>query len=115
MIFQKFTSDAYCVGGRHRSATKNIYGDVTSKGNRLLIGLCSICNGNKSVTVSDTTKQVEGFGDLFKSLGKKGLNVSKKWQKLFQKVAEELWKLETTLVLHLHFKTLKRLYYHYLK
>ena len=26
--------DSYCVGGRHRSATKNIYGDITSKGNK---------------------------------------------------------------------------------
>ena len=31
MSFQKFKSDSYCVGGRHRSATKNIVGDITIK------------------------------------------------------------------------------------
>ena len=44
MSFQKFKSDSYCVGARHRSATKNIYGDITSKGSKVLIGYCSICN-----------------------------------------------------------------------
>ena len=29
MSFQKSKSDSYCVGGRHRSATKNIVGDIT--------------------------------------------------------------------------------------
>ena len=29
MSFQKFKSDSYCVGGRHRSATINIVGDIT--------------------------------------------------------------------------------------
>ena len=29
MTFQKFKTDSYCVGGRHRSATKNIVGDIT--------------------------------------------------------------------------------------
>ena len=45
MSFQKSESDSYCVGGRHRSATKNIYGDITSKESRVLIAYCSICNG----------------------------------------------------------------------
>ena len=31
--------------------------------------------------VSDNTIQAEGFGDFFKDLGKKGLNVSKKMAK----------------------------------
>ena len=44
MRFQKFKSDSYCVGVRHRSATKNIYGDITSKSSKVLIGYCSICN-----------------------------------------------------------------------
>ena len=26
MSFQKFKSDSYCVGGRHKSGTKNIVG-----------------------------------------------------------------------------------------
>ena len=38
MTFDKFKTDSYCVGGRHRSATKNIYGDITSKGSKGLIG-----------------------------------------------------------------------------
>ena len=35
MSFQKFKSDSYCVGGRHRSATVKIYGDITSKGSKV--------------------------------------------------------------------------------
>ena len=81
MSFNKFESDSYCVGGRHRSATKNIYGNVTSKGSKVLIGYCSICNRKKSMTVSDNTIKAEGLGDFFKNLGKKGLNVSKKMAK----------------------------------
>ena len=81
MNFNKFKSDSYCVGGRHKSATKNIHGDITSKGNKTLIGYCSICNRKKSMTVSDNTIQAEGLGDFLKNLGKKGLNLSKIWQK----------------------------------
>ena len=44
MSFQKFETNSYCVGGRHKSATKNIYGDITSIGSKVLIGYCSICN-----------------------------------------------------------------------
>ena len=29
MSFQKFKSDSYCVGGKHRSGTKNIVGEIT--------------------------------------------------------------------------------------
>ena len=78
MTFNKFENDSYCVGGRHRSATKNIFGSITSKGSKVLIGNCSICNRKKSMTVSDDTIKAEGLGDFFKNLGKKGLNVSKK-------------------------------------
>ena len=42
--FQKFETDSYYVGDRHRSSTKNIYGDITSRGSRVLIGYCSICS-----------------------------------------------------------------------
>ena len=83
MTFSKFKTDSYYVGGRHRSATKNIYGDMTSKGSKVLIGYCSVCNRKKSVTVSDDTIKAEGLGDFFKNLGKKGLNVSKKMAKTF--------------------------------
>ena len=31
MTFNKLKNDSYCVGGRHRSATVKIYGDITSK------------------------------------------------------------------------------------
>ena len=81
MSFNKFKSDSYCVGGRHKSATVKIYGDITSKGSEVLIGYCSICNRKKSQTVSDDTIKAEGLSDFFKNLGKKGLNVSKKMAK----------------------------------
>ena len=81
MSFQTFKTDRYCVGGRHRSATVKLYDDITSKGSKKLIGYCSICNRKKSMTVTDNTIHVEGLGELFKNLGKKGLNVSKRMAK----------------------------------
>ena len=81
MTFNKFKTDSYCVGGRHRSATVKIYGDVTSKGSKVLIGYCSVCNRKKSRTVSDDTIKAEGLGEFFKNLGKKRPNVSKKMAK----------------------------------
>ena len=74
MSCQKLKTDSFCVGGRHRSATTKTYGDVTTKGSKVLIG-CSICKRNKSMTVSDNTIQAEGLSDFFKNSGKKGLNV----------------------------------------
>ena len=65
--------------------------------------------------VSDNTITAERLGDFFKNLGKKGLNASKTWQKMFQKIPEELLKLEQTLVLHLHLEAQKRFYHHYQK
>ena len=52
MSFQKFKSESYCVGGRHKSATKNIVGDITinkksGKEVKLLVGKCAICNRKK--------------------------------------------------------------------
>ena len=81
MTLNKFKTDSYCLGGRHRSATKNICGDITSKGSKVLINYCSVCNRKKSVTVIDDTIKAEGLGDFFKNLGKKGLNVSRKMAK----------------------------------
>ena len=81
MSFNKFENDSYCVGGRHRSATTKIYGNITSKRNKVLIGYCSIFNRKKSMTVSDNTIKSEGLGDFFKNLGKKGVNISKKMAK----------------------------------
>ena len=74
MTFNKFETNSYCVGGRHISAAKNIYGSITSTGNKVLFGYCSICK-KESMTVSDNTIKAEGLGDFFKNLGKKGLNV----------------------------------------
>ena len=81
MTFQKYKTNSYCVGGRHRSATVKIYGDITPKGSKVLIGYCSICNRKKSMIVTDNTIQAEGLGDFVKNLGKKGLIVSKKMAK----------------------------------
>ena len=81
MSFQNFKSDSYCVGGRHRSATKNIFVDITSKVSKVLIVYCSICNRKTSMTVSGNTMKAEGLGDFFKNLGEKRLNISKKMAK----------------------------------
>ena len=70
MSFQNSKSDFHCVGGRHRSATTKIYGDITSKNCKVLIGYCSICNRKKIMTVSDNTIQAGGLGSFFKNLGK---------------------------------------------
>ena len=78
MTFNKFENESYCVGGRHRSRTLKIYGAIASKGSKVLIGYCSICNRKKYMTISDNTLRAEGLGNFFKNLGKKGLNVSKK-------------------------------------
>ena len=77
MSFQKFERGSYCVGGRHRSATKSICGDLTSEGSKVLLGACSICNRRKSMTVSDNTITAECLGDFLKNLGKERLIVSK--------------------------------------
>ena len=90
MSFQRFKSDSFCVGGRHRSATKNIYGNITSKGNKVLIGYCSNCDLKKSMAVSDNSIQAKDLGDLFKHLGKRGLNVSKKMAKKYLKILAQL-------------------------
>ena len=81
MSFQNFKSDSYCVGGRHRSAKIKIYGDITSKGSKVLIGYCSVCNRKKSMTVSDNTIKAEGLGSFFKSLGKISTKAGKKLAK----------------------------------
>ena len=78
MSFQKFETDSYCVGGRHRSATIKIYGDITSKGSKVLIGYSSVCNRKKSMTVSDNTIKAEGFFSFFKNLGNISAKAGKK-------------------------------------
>ena len=86
MNSQKFENNSYCVGGKHRSSTKNITGEKTvnkktGREIKLLVGKCVVCNRKKSMIVSDNTVQAEGLGDFFKNLGKKGLNVSKNMAK----------------------------------
>ena len=78
MTFQKFQTDSYCVGGRHRSATIKIYGDITPKGSKVLIGYCSICNRKKSMIVTDNTIKAEGLSSFFKNLGKLSAKAGKK-------------------------------------
>ena len=118
MNSQKFKTDSYCVGGKHRSGTKNITGEITinkktGRENNLLVGKCVICNRKKSMIVSDDTIQAEGLGDFFKNLGKKGLNVSKEMAKnVLKKTPVELSKLVQTLVLHLLLETRKQLWHH---
>ena len=83
MKSQKLETNSFCVGGKHRSGTENINGEITfnkKTGNKIksLVGKCVICDRKKSMIVSDITIQAEGLSDFFKNLGKKGLNVSKK-------------------------------------
>ena len=86
MSFQKFKSESYCVGGRHKSAMKNIVGDITinkksGKEVKLLVGKCLVCNRKKTMIVSDNVIQAEGLGDFFKHLGKISAKVGKKLAK----------------------------------
>ena len=78
MTFNKFKVNSDCVGGRHISATKNIYGEITSSVSKVLIGYCSICDRKKSMTVSDNTIKAEGLGSVFKNLGKISAKAGKK-------------------------------------
>ena len=84
MTFNNFETNSYCVGGRHISATRNIYGSTTSKGNKVIIGYCSICNRKKFITLSDYTIKAEGLSDFFKNLGKKkDYMCQKRWQETY--------------------------------
>ena len=78
MSFQKFKTDSFCVGGRHQSARVKIHGDITSKGSKVLIAYCSVCNRKKSMTVSDNTIKAEGLGSFSKNLGKISAKAGKK-------------------------------------
>ena len=59
MSFQKYKSDSVCVGGRHRSSTSKIFGDITSECSKVLIGYCSFRNKKTSMTISDNVKDKE--------------------------------------------------------
>ena len=71
MSFQKIKASSYCVGGRHRSATTNIYGFITSIRFRVLFVYCYFCNTIKCMTAKKNTTAGEGLGDFLKSLGMK--------------------------------------------
>ena len=68
---QKLQTDSYCVGGRHKSGTKNIVGEIrnnkkTGKEVKLLVGQCMVCNRKKSMIVSDNIIKAEGLSDFLK-------------------------------------------------
>ena len=86
MNSQKFATDSFCVGGRHRSGTKDITGEMTvnkktDKDTKLLVGKCVICNRKKSMIVSDNSIKTEGLGSFFKNLGKISAKAGKKLAK----------------------------------
>ena len=51
---------------------------MTSKGSKVIIGFCSLCNRKKSMTFSDNTIQADGIGSFFKNLGKITAKAGKK-------------------------------------
>ena len=86
MSFNKFKTDGYCVGGRNKSGTKNIVGEITiykktGKEVKLLVGKCVICDRKKTMIVSDNVIQAEGLGSFFKNLGKISAKAGKKLAK----------------------------------
>ena len=86
MNSQKFATDSCCVGGKHKSGTKNITGEITANKKtgreiKLLVGKCVICNRKKSMIVSGYTKEAEGLGSFFKNLGKISAKAGKKLAK----------------------------------
>ena len=75
MNSQRLKSDSYCVGGKHRSGTKNITGEIsfnkkTGKEIKILDRKCVISDRKKSTIVSDNAIQAEGLGDSFKNWGR---------------------------------------------
>ena len=78
MSFNNIETNSYCVGGGHISATKNTNGSITSKGNKVLFGYCSICNRKKTMKVSDNTIKAVGLGSFFNNLGKISAKAGKK-------------------------------------
>ena len=78
MTFNKIEKNSYCVGGRHISATKNIYGNITSEGNKALFGYCSLCNRKKSMAFCENTIKAEGFGSFSNKFRKISAKAGKK-------------------------------------
>ena len=107
----KLESDSYCVGGKSRSATSEIYGDITSKGSQVVIGYRSICNRKKSMTVSDNITQIDGLCSFFRNLGRISAKTGEKLTKIILKkpsraldnianlatASRQIWKILSTL------------------
>ena len=93
--FSKFKTNSYCVGGRHYSGTNKIRGVVTATGTKMLKGSCAMCRRNKSMTVSDATKEAEGLKNFFKSVGKATVNFGKKVAYIPVRALEIASKIET--------------------
>ena len=86
MTFNKFKTDSYCVGGKHRSGTKNITGEITvnrktGKQIKLLVGKSMICDRKNDMIMKDNTIQAEGLGDFFNNLGTISAKAGKKLAK----------------------------------
>ena len=86
MSFNKFKTDGYCVGGRHKSGTENIVGETTinkktGKEVKVLVGKCVICDRKKTMIVSYNVIQAERLGSFFKNLGKISAKAGKKLAK----------------------------------
>ena len=86
MSSQKFKTNSYCAGGRHKSGRKNIVGEITinkktGKEVKLLVGRCVVCDRKKTMIVSDNVIQAEGLGSFFKNLGKISSKAGKKLAK----------------------------------
>ena len=83
MNSQNFKTNSFCVGGKHKSGTKNITGEITvnkktGREIKLLVVKCVVCKRKKSMIVSDNTIQAEGLGDFFKNLEKVSGKAAKK-------------------------------------
>ena len=77
MSFKKFRTDAFCVAGRHQSAT--VYWSWQNWNRpKILIGKQIQCNRTKSWFVSDNTIAAKRLGKFFKILGTSAAEIGKK-------------------------------------
>ena len=59
--------DSYSVGASHRSDTKNIHDDITSKVSKALFGYCSKCTSKKTMTVFDYNVVSDNLSSFFQN------------------------------------------------
>ena len=57
---------------------KNIYDNITSKGSKVLIGYCSVCNRTKSMTGIHKTIKAQGLDSFFNNFGNISAKAGKK-------------------------------------